>query len=164
MAVCKECLLESGKKIDSRGLCWDCANKEDDPEGYAKFQWDVLKSLRPTKTHPIIHRDNDSKNATVKLFKSVTFPINPLFKPMRRLETDRFSKNLTVGEAKEYLRKLSKGNSTTSEDDEKMQRILRAFGATNAVVTMGIVYMNGSGRPISIQQAAKEIMAVADKK
>jgi len=68
---------------------------------------------------------------------------------------------------KQYLEQLSNGNTSTSEDDIKIQRLMRALGSPNCVVTCGIVYLDGHGTienpPISIQQVVKSVLKVVEK-
>lgn len=68
---------------------------------------------------------------------------------------------------KQYLEQLGNGNTSTSEDDVKIQRLMRALGSPNCVVTCGIVYLDGQGTiknpPMSIHQVVKSILKVVEK-
>lgn len=67
----------------------------------------------------------------------------------------------------DYLEQVSKSETTTAEDDVKVQRFLRIAGYPNCVVTLGIVYLEGKGTiqspPTSIQQVIKTVLLVVKK-
>jgi len=64
----------------------------------------------------------------------------------------------------EWLREMGQSNTSTSEDDFRMQAILRGDAFPNAVVTCGIVYLEGKGTPnappVDIHLAAKCMVAI----
>lgn len=66
---------------------------------------------------------------------------------------------MTVGE---YLTDLASRNTSSEEDSQKMQNILRKIAFPSAVVVTGIVYLEGHGTmeapPMSIHQVADMIM------
>lgn len=64
-------------------------------------------------------------------------------------------KNQTV---KEWLVELATTNQSTDQDSIKMQNLLRRCGFPSAVVTCGIVYTEGVGRPLDIHSMAKMIL------
>jgi hypothetical protein len=64
----------------------------------------------------------------------------------------------------ERLKKISKSNTSTKEDEKIVLYLLRAMGLHSAVVTYGIVYPTGSGHPMSIQSAAEAILVAAHSK
>jgi len=68
---------------------------------------------------------------------------------------------------KQYLEQLGNGNTSTSEDDAKIQKLMRVLGSPNCVVTCGIVYLDGHGTienpPMSIQQVVKVVLKVIEK-
>ena len=64
----------------------------------------------------------------------------------------------------EWLGELVESSESTEEDGVMMQRFLRAIGFSKAIVTYGIVYPSGHGRPVSIQDMASLILAGQDKR
>ena len=59
---------------------------------------------------------------------------------------------------REWLGELVESSESTEEDGMMMQRFLRAIGFRKAIVTYGVVYPDGDGRPVSIQSMASIIM------
>lgn len=60
----------------------------------------------------------------------------------------------TVGK---WLSDLANAVISTESDSSKMQNLLRRIGFPKAVVTIGVVYPEGSGKPVSIHSMAKMI-------
>ena len=64
----------------------------------------------------------------------------------------------------EYLESLAKSNSSTEVEDRIMEKILRRIGFEHAIVTSGIVYIEGHGTldspPMSINRVAKSLLKV----
>ena len=60
---------------------------------------------------------------------------------------------------KEWLDKLAASDTSTMEDSQIMQNLLRQRGGLpRARVAYGVVYPEGHGRPVSIQWMAKRLM------
>ena len=60
---------------------------------------------------------------------------------------------------KEWLDNLVTSDSTTMEDSANFQALLRNMtDFKRAVVVYGVVYLEGQGRPRSIQSVAKELL------
>ena len=63
---------------------------------------------------------------------------------------------------KDVLERLSRTSSSTRDDDEKMEYVCHRIGFPNAVVTSGIVYLEGHGTlespPADIHTVAKQIL------
>lgn len=60
---------------------------------------------------------------------------------------------------KEWLDNLVTSDSTTMEDSANFQALLRNMtDFKRAVVVYGVVYLEGQGRPLSIQSVAKELL------
>ena len=59
---------------------------------------------------------------------------------------------------REWLGELVESSESTEEDGMMMQRYLRAIGFGKAIVTYGVVYPDGYGRPVSIQSMANLIL------
>ena len=59
----------------------------------------------------------------------------------------------------EWLRKASESNESTDVDGVMMQNLLRKVGFPQAVVTCGIVYLEGYGHPLSIQAVASKLVS-----
>jgi hypothetical protein len=63
---------------------------------------------------------------------------------------------------REYIEKMANANQTTGEDDGIFQGILRRIGFSQAIVTCGIVYLEGRGTidapPAAISQIAKMVL------
>lgn len=60
----------------------------------------------------------------------------------------------TYGEA---LSRIANANSCSNEDEAIVENALRKLGFADARVVLGCVYPFGQGRPMSVQQAAKDI-------
>ena len=59
---------------------------------------------------------------------------------------------------KEWLDKLAASDTSTMEDSQTMQNLLRQrVGLPKARVAYGVVYPEGHGHPVSIQWVAKTI-------
>jgi hypothetical protein len=56
------------------------------------------------------------------------------------------------------LKKIASSDTSTEEDGRLVQYVLRSMGFPNAVVVYGVAYPLGSGRPMSVHQAAKTIL------
>jgi len=69
---------------------------------------------------------------------------------------------------KAYIERLSKSKTTTADDDKKFQVVCRLMGFENAVVTCGVVYLDGQGTiqnpPRSIQQVASSMLIIIEEK
>jgi hypothetical protein len=59
---------------------------------------------------------------------------------------------------KDWLERMTKTNKSTDLDSVKMQNLLRRCGFPLAVVTCGIVYVDGVGRPLSLHAMAEMIL------
>lgn len=63
---------------------------------------------------------------------------------------------------REYIEKMANANQTTDNDGQTFQGILRKLGFPNAIVTCGIVYLEGRGTidapPAAIPTIAKGIL------
>jgi hypothetical protein len=59
---------------------------------------------------------------------------------------------------REWLMNLASGNQSTEEDARAMQNLLRQKAYPRAVVTCGVVYLEGMGQPIDIHSCAKLIL------
>ena len=72
------------------------------------------------------------------------------------------TKEMTV---KEWLVSLANTNQSTDQDSAKMQNLLHRVGFGSAVVTCGIVYLNGHGTieapPTSLHAIAKMLLKAA---
>ena len=60
---------------------------------------------------------------------------------------------------KQWLGDMATTNESSEYDDKMMQNLTRRCGFPNAVVTCGIVYLEGKGQPIDIHTTAREILA-----
>jgi hypothetical protein len=65
--------------------------------------------------------------------------------------------NDKIADFQKWLGRLVEENTSTSEDDQRMQNILRLLGFTEAVCACGIVYPMGKGVPIDIHSMAKKL-------
>lgn len=63
----------------------------------------------------------------------------------------------------EWLKGISDSNTSTEEDDEKMQNFLRRIGFPKARAVMGAVYPDGRGQPVSIQGMATMLLDASRK-
>ena len=59
---------------------------------------------------------------------------------------------------KEWLESLTKTNQSTEDDSIRMQNLLRRIAFPYARVVIGIVYPEGTGRPIDIHSMARMIL------
>ena len=66
--------------------------------------------------------------------------------------------NVTI---REWLNQLAASDTSTMEDSQIMQGLLRRGGLPRAKVVYGVVYPEGHGRPVSIQAMAKRLLAPA---
>ena len=65
--------------------------------------------------------------------------------------------NVTI---REWLNKLAASNTSTVEDSQIMQNLLRQrVGLPRAKVVYGVVYPAGHGRQVSIQAMAKKLLS-----
>ena len=62
---------------------------------------------------------------------------------------------------REWLNQLAASDTSTMEDSQIMQGLLRRGGLPRAKVVYGVVYPEGHGRPVSIQAMAKRLLAPA---
>lgn len=60
----------------------------------------------------------------------------------------------TYGQA---LTRIANTNSCNNEDEAIVENALRRIGFSGARVVLGCVYPYGTGRPISVQSAAKQL-------
>lgn len=69
---------------------------------------------------------------------------------------------------KEWLEKLATSTESTEEDGASMQNFLRQYGFPSAVVTCGIVYLEGHGTyeapPSSIHSIARMLLKILVEK
>ncbi len=70
----------------------------------------------------------------------------------------------TVGQ---WLEELATSNTSTEVDSSKMQNLLHRVGLSKAIVTCGIVYLDGHGTvdapPTSLHSIAKMLVSKAHK-
>ena len=66
--------------------------------------------------------------------------------------------NVTI---REWLNQLAASDTSTMEDSQIMQGLLRRGGLPRAKVVYGVVYPEGHGRPVSIQAMAKRLLSPA---
>jgi len=68
---------------------------------------------------------------------------------------------------REWLTELAVGNSSNESDDRQMQALLRRIQFDKAIVTCGIVYLEGRGTidapPMPIQSMAAMILKTQNK-
>jgi len=66
---------------------------------------------------------------------------------------------------KQWLEELATGESSTQEDEAKLSNLLHQYGFPGAVITCGIVYLEGHGTieapPMPIQTIATMILTKA---
>ena len=62
----------------------------------------------------------------------------------------------------EWLNDLATSKDSSGTDWNKFENMLRRIGYPNASVTYGMVYYNGYGRPVSIHDVAKELVAICE--
>jgi len=62
-----------------------------------------------------------------------------------------------------WLDRLANSTSSTEEDSAIMQGLLRKMNFSKAVVTIGVVYLEGRGRPTSIHQMAQALLESYNK-
>lgn len=58
-----------------------------------------------------------------------------------------------------WLERLANSTSSSEEDSAIMQGLLRKMNFSKAVVTVGVVYLEGYGFPRSIHSVAKEMLS-----
>ena len=58
----------------------------------------------------------------------------------------------------DWLESLANSTSSSEDDSNIMQGMLRQMRFPRAVVTLGVVYVEGRGRPTSIHSMAKMIL------
>ena len=58
-----------------------------------------------------------------------------------------------------WLDRLANSTSSSEEDSRIMQGLLRKMNFSRAVVTVGVVYLEGRGYPRSIHSVAKEMLS-----
>ena len=61
---------------------------------------------------------------------------------------------------KQLLQKLATTTMSTETDSAAMQEFLRKAGFPKAVVTSGVVYLEGHGEPADIHTTAKTILSM----
>ena len=59
---------------------------------------------------------------------------------------------------RQWLEDVAGSNTSTEEDSERMQNLLHRVGFSRAAVVLGIVYLEGKGKPDSIQATAKALL------
>ena len=59
--------------------------------------------------------------------------------------------------ASQWLEALADSDTSTEDDSRMMQRLLRQLGFPRAVVIYGVAYLEGHGRPDSIQAMARHL-------
>jgi len=64
---------------------------------------------------------------------------------------------------REWLQKMADANTSNQVDDAQMQGLLRKINFPKAIVTCGLVYLEGSGEPGDIHTVAKTILGIAKK-
>ena len=62
---------------------------------------------------------------------------------------------------KEWLESVANTNTSSDNDSVKMQNLLHRVGYNKAVVTLGIVYLEGYGYPVDIHSVAKQLLKAA---
>ncbi len=53
-----------------------------------------------------------------------------------------------------YLKTLKNTNVSSSDDDYRIEKVLKLLGYDNAIVTCGVCYLDGTCNPISIHEIA----------
>ena len=66
-------------------------------------------------------------------------------------------KERTIGQ---WLEELATTNTSSDRDANEMQNLLRRVDFPNAMCTLGIVYLQGHGRPVSIHSMARLLVEV----
>jgi len=61
----------------------------------------------------------------------------------------------TVGQ---WLEKLATTNSSSDQDSDRMEKLLKRCGLHSARVVVGVVYQEGQGQPIDIHTMARELV------
>lgn len=61
---------------------------------------------------------------------------------------------------KDFLTRLSDTTESGENDSKIMENVLRRYGFPDARVVYGVVYVDGSGRPESIHNIAKQLLAI----
>jgi hypothetical protein len=64
---------------------------------------------------------------------------------------------------REELQRIAESNSCSERDERLVEKVLHRLGYPLAVVTYGIVYLEGQGKPDSIQQTCKALLEVEKK-
>jgi len=59
---------------------------------------------------------------------------------------------------KQFLTDLASTNQSDEADDHYMQLLLKCCGESKAVVTCGMVYLDGKGQPIDIHTISRELL------
>jgi len=62
-----------------------------------------------------------------------------------------------------WLDRLANSTSSSEDDSAIMQGLLRKLNFPRAVVTLGVVYVEGRGRPTSIHQMAEALLESYNK-
>ena len=62
-----------------------------------------------------------------------------------------------VVDLRRWLDRLSSENTSTEDDDKRMQSVLRLLGFSKAVCICGIAYIMGEGETIDIHTLAKKL-------
>ena len=71
----------------------------------------------------------------------------------------RHTQSLIMTSTLAWLDRLANSTSSTEEDSAIMQGLLRKMNFSRAVVTIGVVYLEGRGYPRSIHSVAKEMLS-----
>ena len=64
---------------------------------------------------------------------------------------------------RDVIKRLAETTSSSEDDGRLIEKFLPLLGYNNARVVCGVVYMEGSGNPISIHSTAKMILDVVEK-
>jgi len=109
-------------------------------------------------------------NKTSKLGVDFELETTPRFAKMMQSKREREARQMTTETkktTKQYIEELAISNTSNERDNKIMQAILRRLNFPMAVVTCGIVYLEGQGTldapPMLIHSIAKMILDI-DKK
>jgi len=61
---------------------------------------------------------------------------------------------------RDWLEQLANSHKSSDKDSKMMQSLLQKVGFPEAKVVLGIVYLEGKGRPESIHTIARELLTV----
>jgi len=71
----------------------------------------------------------------------------------------RHTQSLIMTSTLAWLDRLANSTSSSEDDSAIMQGLLRKLNFPRAVVTVGVVYLEGRGYPRSIHSVAKEMLS-----